>query len=224
MSIWFKIEIKKRLSEICKKMGFKKKQNVFIMPYSENVLAILFFSVDELWEPGNVSVSVSVGVTYKDVEELYHKLCEVDKSLFTHTIWEQIGYLMPEKFYKEWNFLEGSDNTYVYEDILKCIQTYGFDFYDRMKDFNNLLRAFEIRTPCLLNISRDRRLPILYYLNGEKEKGLKVIEEAIARQKQPVDKTPTIKPRGAEVVVIVGSGYGKVDPTYLKFVKKYKAL
>jgi hypothetical protein len=74
-----------------------------------------------------------------------------------------------------------------------------------MKDFNTLFQTFEICGGSVVNVSRDRRLPILYYLKGEKEKGLKFIEEAIERQQQP-------------------GGEEQFDSNYLDFAERYKSL
>ena len=56
-----------------------------------------------------------------------------------------------------------------------------------------------------MNVSRDRRLPILYYLKGEKEKGLKFIEETIKKQQQSI-------------------GMGQLDSDYMEFAERYKDL
>ncbi|MBR4593107.1 MAG: hypothetical protein IKO33_00810 [Bacteroidaceae bacterium] len=73
-----------------------------------------------------------------------------------------------------------------------------------MKDFNILFQAFENRGS-VVNVSRDRRLPILYYLKGEKEKGLKFIEETIKKQQQSI-------------------GMGQLDSDYMEFAERYKDL
>lgn len=205
MSKEFIKEIKKGISEMCNKVGFNKNKQYlyYIKPYTENVAAILHFGFYTHQMSGHILVDVSIGVSYKNVEELYCKLCEIANSTYDFTIIRQIGYLMPERHYKDWDFVEGDDNTGVFEDLLRQIKTYGFDYVESMKDFNNLFKAFEMGTS-ILNVSRDRRLPILYYLKGEKEKGLKFIEEALERQQH--------------------GGVEEFDLDYPDFAEKYKAL
>lgn len=227
MSKEFIKKIEKGLSEICYNIEFKKKQYYFIKPIDSNVIATLNFGLITHKAQGHIFVDVGIGVAYKDIEELYAELTNIDKSSFKHTISEQLGYLMPHKAYKEWDFVENADNTIAFEDLLNCIQTYGFEYFERMKDFNNLFEAFETRTPGLLNHARDRYLPILYNMKGEKQKGLQFIKEAIERQKKPVDddkKEFLKKLAGSGGQVIIGSGIGKVDPEYLKFAENYKLL
>ena len=228
MSRLFRKEIEKGISEMCKEMGFIKKKYDFIKPLTDNVSATLNFGIYSHQAPGHIFVYPSAGVSYKDIEELYSRLIGADNYIFNATIQMPIGYIMPEDTYKEWDFVEGSNNTAVFEDLLRHIKTYGFEYFERMSDFNNLFKAFEIRTPCLLNISRDRRLPIIYYLMGEKKKGLKFIEEAIERENTPVDMESLIKEAKSTFpdaeVTIISSGLGRVDPKYLEFVERYKAL
>ena len=189
---------------MCKEIGFKKKQYLFfIKPYTENVIAVLGFGIYTHQMPGHVFVGPFVAVTYKDVEELFCKLCGIDNPVFDFTFLKQIGYVMPEDSFKEWDMVEGSDNTGVFEDLFKHIKTYGFEYFEKMKDFNNLFQTFEIRGS-VVDVSRDRRLPILYYLKGEKEKGLKFIEDALERQQH--------------------GGVEEFDLDYPDFAERYKAL
>lgn len=254
MSKIFKKEIDKGISEMCKAIGFKKKQYCFIKPIGANTTAVLNFGMVTHQLQGHIYINVSVGVSNKNVEALYVNLTQTDNRIFTTTIKLQIGYLTPEDSYKEWDFIEGADNTTVFEDILEHIQSYGFAYFEKMKDFDNLFKAFEVRSPGLLNISRDKRLPILYYIRGEKEKGIEFINEAIERMsRRPTDEEllagrdpqSTIILRAGEgpkltgdemekmlkslpsggSLQIVGAGCnGEVDPEYLKFAERYKAL
>lgn len=204
MSKEFNNEIQRVITEMCKEIGFKKKQYLYIKPFTENVIAVLHFGIYTHQMSGHVFVDAKVGVTYKDVEEIFCKLCGIDNPVFDFTILRQIGYVMPENSYKEWDLVEGSDNTGVFEDLFRNIKTCGFDYYEKMKNFNNLFQTFEIRGS-VVDVSRDRRLPILYYLKGEKEKGLKFIEKTIERQQQPGDEE-------------------QFDSNYLDFAERYKAL
>lgn len=225
MSQVLKKEVERGLAAICNRIGFKKKQYYFIKSIDKNVIATLDFGFILQKAKGHVFVDIGVGIFHKDIEELYTKLTGIDKSVFKHTIRLQIGYLMPENSYKEWDFIESIDNSSVYENLLLCIQTYGFAYQEKMKDFDSLLEAFEKRVPGILNQAQDRYLPIFYYLKGDKQKGFKAIEDAIERQKMPLDESNIPKFSGAkEQIIIIGSGIGKVDPEYLKFVENYKLL
>lgn len=226
MSQLFKKEVENGLAAISKEIGFKKKKFNFYKSINEMVYATLGFGMVTHTDEGHIYVNVTIGVSHKDVEELLAKTTGYNSlDIMQPTIGIQIGYLMPGNSFKEWNFAENADNSSLYEDILKSIQTYGFAYQEKMKDFDNLLEAFEKRVPGVLNQAKDRYLPILYYLKGDKQRGLKAIEEAIERQKKPLDESNIPKFSGAkEEISIIGSGIGKVDPEYLKFAENYKAL
>jgi hypothetical protein len=51
------------------------------------------------------------------------------------------------------------------------METYGSAFQTKMSSFDNLFDAFYTRMPGILDMKRDKYLPILYYLKGEKQKG-----------------------------------------------------
>ena len=226
MSQGFKKEVEKGLATISKEVGFKKKKYNFYKPINELVYATLGFGMATHKDKGHIYVNVTIGVSHKDVEELRAKATGYNSlDIMQPTIGIQIGYLMQDNSFKEWDFVENADNSSLYEDILKNIQTYGFAYQEKMKDFDNLLEAFEKRVPGVLNQGRDRYLPILYYLKGDKQRGLKAIEEAIERQKKPLDESNIPKFSGAkEEITIIGSSIGKVDPEYLKFAENYKLL
>ncbi len=225
MSRIFKKEVEKGFSLMSKGMGFKLKKYNFYKPISEMAHATLGFGMATHTDKGHIYVDVTIGVFHKDVEELLNKLTGYNSfDIMQPTIGTQIGYLMPGNSYKEWDFIENKDNSHLYDDILTNIQTYGFAYQEKMKDFDKLLEAFEKREPGIFNSARDRCLPILYYLKGDKQKGLKAIEAAIERQKQPFKESDLPKLSGEDVLTIIGPGIGKVDPEYLKFAEKYEAL
>jgi hypothetical protein len=227
MSKEFKKEVEKGVSAICGSIAFKKKQYYFIKPINENVLATLHFGIATHTAKGHILVNPTIGVSHKNIEELYAKLTGSSNTLIRTTIGSQIGYLMPSGSFKEWDFVENADNAYVLEDLLNHIQIYGFPYQERMRDFDNLFEAIEKRAPGVLHIARDKYLPILYYLKGDKQRGLKAIDEAMERQMQPVSEAKMEQLRklaGPEGQIIIGGGIGKVDPEYLRFVENYKLL
>ncbi len=227
MSKIFEKEIKEGLLELSKKIGYKKKKYFFTKTKDDNITDALLFGLSLYRKPNHTYVDITVGVAHKNVELLYTKLTNKDKNIFNTTISSQIGYLMPERNYKDWEFSKGKDNTKVFDDILMAIQTYAFPYQEKMANFENLFEAYKKREPGILHIHRDRYLPILYYLKGEKQKGLDFIKEAIERQKKPIDKKEMEifkKLAGSDGQIIIGGGIGKVDPLYLEFAERYKAL
>lgn len=251
MSQQFRKELERELTTRCKDIGFKKKKYNFYKPINESIYATLGFGISNHGIKGNCLVNVVVGVYCKDVVDLFMQLIVGKVGTVYPIMGIQLGYLMPEATFKEWNFIEGVNNDIVFEDLFMNIKTYGFQYQERLNKFDRLLQAFEKMEPGISNYERDRYLPILYYLCGDKQKGEEVIKTAITRQKttfsdeelkkknnretlvlcagsdkvddKDFDKLLKKLPSGGSIM-IVGSGVGKVSPEYFKFAERYKLL
>ena len=147
---------------MCKEIGFKKKQYLFfIKPYTENVIAVLGFGIYTHQMPGHVFVGPFVAVTYKDVEELFCKLCGIDNPVFDFTFLKQIGYVMPEDSFKEWDMVEGSDNTGVFEDLFKHIKSQSFISFRKIR----IIQVKFFHTTMLLSFKSifDKLQPFFFF-------------------------------------------------------------
>ncbi|KAF0203984.1 MAG: hypothetical protein FD170_673 [Bacteroidetes bacterium] len=227
MSQTLKLEIEKGISGLCKTIGFKRKKFNYFKAMNENVFATLGFGLSSHAALGHVYVNITVGVIHRNVEDIRTRLIGYNSlEIMQPTIGIQLGYLMPEKSFKEWDFTE-NNRTPLFEDMLNSIQAYGFAYHEKMSDLNILFEAIENREHGVLNQARDMYLPILHFIRGDKQKGLTAIEEAIERQtnNNRIKEIERLKKNVESVeLVVIGSGYGKVDPIYIEFAERYKAL
>lgn len=218
--------IKKELSNRLNSIGFKKNKMVFIREINKDISATLV-PTSRCYKDYNTNkslcyIGLDIGVSFHAVNTINQLLSESDTLYYDSVIHSQIGYLMPTNHYKEWSFVEGEDTTCVFDDMFECIDTYASSYYHQMSDLNYVFETIKTGEG-ILHISRDRYLPILYYLRGDKQSGLKVIEEAIERQLHPKKpEVPNIK--GAQVELFVGLSYGRIDPSYLTFAENYRNL
>lgn len=234
-------------------LGFKKKRHYFVKNINKNVFSTISFNTSVCTLKGHTLINPFVGVGYIDVNQLYLTLCDV-KNCVCPTIWQGLGYLMPDNNYKEWDFINEGNNDDVLSDMFSAILLYGEQYWKRLSDFDELFKAVYIRETGLINDRRERLLPVLYYMKGEKQKGVEFIEKTIKRSSiRPTDKellagqdpNSTIILRSGEgpkhttdelekmlrnlpsggSLHFVGAGYnGHVDPEYLKFAERYKQL
>jgi len=240
--------VQKELDQRLKNLGFKKKQFIYYKQWDENTYLTIGFGIASFVLPGHRFVSPTIGICYVDVSRLYEQLSgrEILKNIYP-TVSEGLGYIMPVKTYKEWDFVENQDNTATYDDMFNAITTYGFAYITEKDRHNRIVDFFKNRekAPCQV-------LSISYFLNGEKEKGLQIFNDFIERMsKRPTDEeirrgTPAEKmiiirydsgytqeqiqemeknlPSGGSLV-FVGAGYdGEIDPEYLTFAEKYRLL
>ena len=233
--------------------GFKQKGYDFVKPISDNIIHTIGFGKSVYAVKGHTLINPFIGVGYRDINKLYADLCDV-KFCECPTLWQGLGYLMPENDYKEWDFINDGNNDEVLSDMFTNLFHYGEQYWIRLSDFDELFNAVYIREKGLLNDRRERLLPILYYMKGEKEKGIKFIQETIERRSiRPTDeellagrdkekitilragegqkltaddmkKMLNSLPSGGSIE-IVGSGCnGNIDPSYLEFAKRYEQL
>lgn len=180
-----KKELTKQVSKMCKGLGFRKTKGAYFIPISDDIWGSLMFGM--YCKYGHVLVDVVVGIRVEKVEQLILDLTETrggynDKKFHKSTISSQIGYLMPEKDYKDWDFYAGNDNSILMEDLRITIQTYAFQYYKKYNTFNSIYNLFLMGKG--INISyREEYLPAFFYVNGEKEKGIQFIKETIEKYK-----------------------------------------
>lgn len=243
--------IKTKLCEL----GFKKKKYDFFRPINDNVYATIGYTTATHRMKAHTLINPIIGIAYEDVNRLYDQMCGYQHNI-APTLWMPIGYLMPEVNFKEWDFIDSVDNEDILTDMLSAIQKYGEPYWDKMSYFDNLFDAVFVRTTGLFNGKRNRLLPILYYMRGEKEKGQQVIDDAIKEMqrvksdvellegvptcvqvntkilrvgvdtanKEEVDKMFNNMKPGSAIVFAGPTDSGFVDPEYIKFAERYKAL
>jgi hypothetical protein len=233
-------------------IGLKKQQYCFVKSMNDNAIATLNFGIVRHFTKGHIYVNVVVGMFYKNIEDLYAKLSGNTNVYFKATTGLQIGYLMPEQSFKEWDFNENIDNTDLFNEIFNCIQKYAFAYYKKMQHIKEFAIQLQDRDKHVLG-GIDIYLPILYYLNGEKQKGLECIAAAIEKKKNPktneeirgekmpeevvilragesnataddMQKMLDNVPSGGSIIIVGAKDSGEIDPMYLKFVENYKEL
>ena len=250
-----KKSIERSIAEGIKGLGFKKKKHFYYKLIKPNIYATIGVSSFSALHVKCRAYSIQIGILYEDVEKIAYELTGINElALMRPTMGIDIGYLMPENRFKNWEFSYEFSNEKEFSEMFKAIETYGNAYWEKYSDFDNFFHAFYIREGGILNDTRERYLPILYYMRGEKDKGVEFINETIRRRSiRPTDEEllagrdpqSTIILRAGEgskltgdemekmlkslpsggSLQIVGAGCnGEVDPEYLKFAERYKAL
>jgi len=179
------VDFEKRIAELMKSISYKKRKYSFIKQIDENIFGIIGFGSVSYQIRGTVFVHPTVGIYNKAVDDIFHQLTNLKgDGYYQPVINTSFGYLTPQNEYKEW--LVNDDNIdSVNLELIDVIKLYGLPFIEKYKDPEILMKCVADKK-YILSENRDYILPILYYLNGDKHKGLQYIEDNINQSNNPV--------------------------------------
>lgn len=182
--------LKKEIFELIKQDLLKnslknKKQTVFYKELNEKILGTVSFGISNYGRSDIISLNPVIGVMSKDVENLMEKTTGLNTLKdFMPTISTPLGYLLLEKSYKEWEFEKGKDNAQIVAEMVGKITTNGFSFFKGRDTLKGVILEVE-KDNFILQPSKLYKLPLLYYCNGEKEKGLDFINRNMTPDNTP---------------------------------------
>lgn len=169
--------VHKEIRERLKKMYFKRRKYFHV--YSNDGNNYLSIHANGLHSYSSEFImDIFVGVSIGSVNRLYAQLTERECDIETFIIGGQIGFIMPEQKYIQWRMNRAMPCTPYVDNMMESIQKYAFPYYEKMKDLNTMLNIVELRK----GISNDRRdyyYPVMLYLAGRKEEGLRHIERVL---------------------------------------------
>ena len=235
--------VEKKLKERMIKLGFKKKGEVFFKPINDNLYATVSFGSHSHMIVGHFHVDPHIGICNLRVNQLSLSLKGIEMTPLFPTTSTNLEMIL--KCDSRYVFVKDDDNVEMMDVLISDIQKGGEMFWTKMSDLDNL---FEY---CKMHF---QLAPVLYYLRGEKEKGLQFMEGYVQRMSVPETDEEIIKScigGTKENVVIIRPGdypnmtwkdYQEirkqvppgghivfprkvgVDPSYLEFMKKYQEL
>ncbi|MCM1501410.1 MAG: hypothetical protein NC115_01930 [Bacteroidales bacterium] len=173
--------------------GYKKRNGSYFKYLSDGVSSYVFITYSSFSYHDYVCIHPYVGVRYDAVEQILNKLGQNEKKYFLPTLSCPIGYLMPENTWIEWLYDRRVTYNHVNrvglpdrnfgqydacaDDICKAIEEYGTLYFEQYSKIENLISVIEdmgIGSGYAVSIIR---LPILYYIVGRKDLGLKYISK-----------------------------------------------
>lgn len=168
------------------KLGLKKKKKTdFYTDLQKGILGTIGFGISTYGKSSSIFLNPVIGILCMEVETLMEKTKGYNSlKYFQPTISTPLGYLLPEKTYKEWEFEKGKNNTSIVADMVDKISTNGFSFFSGRDTLKGVILEVE-KDNFILQPSKLYKLPLLYYCNGEKEKGLNFINRNLTPDNTP---------------------------------------
>lgn len=218
--------INAKISKLFLEHSYKKRKEKYYKQIDKYNYGIVQFSTALFRTENHVYVTPHIGLLNVQVENIMKRLVPYDNiKHMSPTIHIPLGYIMPDNQYKEWDFVNGVSIDVNIGDMFNSVEKYAPPYWNKMKDTTTLLNTYKNATG-IHSFDRGKYLPVLYLLVGNKQEGLKVIEDTIKKMQTPIPSKGNIEViNNPEIKGSYSSGYkGQVDPSYLEFAEKYKHL
>ena len=220
---------KEILELICmsfKNQGFSKRGPLIYKPISDNLEAIVYPLLFPDRKAGTTFVYLNIAFRQNDIEKVYSSLKNLKKSempAYTYVIGiEKIISNCRNLF---WMFSVNNEAASTLDDMVKCVTTYAYPFWEELKNPNSL---FDIIINDVKGGAYDKKtiIPIYFYIIGQKTKGIEYIENELRRMRKTKnnDEELLILQLSNLPVDDVHGNANIIDPQYLEFAERYKKL
>ena len=224
-------ELKKQIMELLQQKlsvyGFKKKQqDLLIRTVKEgNVIQMIILGFAHR-ERHRISVTISVGVIYKNINDEGIKFGEANHLIYYNPMeCIHIGYLMPQKGYHGWYFELNGDPQAIEDnirDVASTIIQYGFPHLEMLSEEDNLINEIDRNST---KAHKGRLIPIIYHMRNEKEQALQYIEKTIKKlskgfTKEDYESAKRLAGEGGYFIMVENNAL----KYYMEFVENFKRI
>lgn len=171
--------LSKCLTPIIAQLGFKRHNHYFIKEYKDGVFGLIGISGSSCGDKNTLYCTLYVGMAQKDVSKMINDLVEYSRS-FLFEGWQGISDIIPDGKYKdyEWKISSQADIDVLVQRVLQLATQIILPFFEEnccksMYRYNIMSGRFAD------NSQKDRIIPILYYLDGDKQRGINYVESRI---------------------------------------------
>lgn len=170
--------ITKFIAEKLSVYGFKRRKDIFIYRKYNNEILQQFICSGNIDKTDRiVKYSIGIWFEYTKLGEFIQKQFNIPPTSIT-IIKCNIGHLMPINTYAEWVFKVGEDYINKAEKLVEYIIQYGFPFLYSFSEKKHMIESIK-ESPIVLTDTLTYLLPLIYYLNGNKEKALEILNTSI---------------------------------------------
>ena len=166
--------------------GFKKKSFQYIKDSPKDGFIDLLMVGYSTYR-GVRGASIHVGVYYSEIEKLYMELLEgwvkPDRKAYFPMIREQIGYIQPSNKYFEWYFYDYQTKEQIVEQcnvMFSNFDEYAPAFYSKMSNLETVKQYYEGIKGLVYSFQEFFILLIIYLLEGNKNEGIRLLENALS--------------------------------------------
>lgn len=177
-------EIGSRVREVVREdlagLGFKKRAgDIFTRNINSEVLGWLGLNRATKGRLGVLEINPVVGVRHQPTERLLAELREEKFHAYVPpTLSVHLGYLMPERKYTPWLFPEGEDPAKQASSMIQAVSESGVSFMDENATLESMVATMKA-SGFGIPEQQHFRLPVMYYLMGQKGRAEEYIESQL---------------------------------------------
>ena len=161
-------ELEKHLKEMCQEMGFKKAKYGYYRQINDDFIANVMFPCASYQVKHHILVACTIGISSILIENIFRQCAEVTGiKEYGNTVQTDIGYIMPQNHYKEWDYSEQTYTSIFFKDIRTTIEKYAYPFFDRYSNLDSIERSI-LNGAFHTTTDRDILLAIIAYLREDK--------------------------------------------------------
>lgn len=161
-------------------LGFIKRKGALVQERGDGVSGWVGLNVATRGLPDSLEVNPVVGVCFADYGAISRALRNDVPPGPAPLISQPLGYLMPERSFRAWRFGHGEDAELQAGSVAEAVEVYGEPFIDAYGDWDRF--SGEIESAGLLaDHERKKVLPIVFAMNGDTDRALKIVAEEQAR-------------------------------------------
>jgi hypothetical protein len=162
-------------------LGFVKRRGALLQERGEGASGWIGLNLATRGLPRSLLVNPVVGVRFAYLEELQVALRDdVPRSKPMPVISKPLGYLMPEKSFRSWEFAQGDDTGQVAASLAGAVRQYGEPYISQYSDWAMLSRHIG-ETGFLAEHERAKILPLVHEINGNHREARFIIENELQR-------------------------------------------
>ena len=170
-----------QLNKKLKGLGFKRKnKNSFIRKHEEAIQSLCWGHYTSYGEPHVKYYSITAYIDFPVVDKKVK-----DIGVIVESIGQGLGYFMPVPGYKEWRLADDATETEVetvINEIVTITELYVIPFLNKYSLLKNLIIGIE-NNELKFCMNFKCLLPILYLVNGQRDKACLYMEETLNKMK-----------------------------------------
>jgi hypothetical protein len=167
-------------------LGFVKRGGALLQERGSGASGWIGLNLATQGLPRSLKVNPVIGVQFSHLDDIQRRLRDDVPNKPMPIISRPLGYLMPEKSFRSWEFLEDGDGEQVASSLADAVRKYGEPYIATYCNWAVFSRDVD-NEGFLMEHERAKVLPVVYLINGKREEARRIIEIELGRVADSTD-------------------------------------